>query len=438
MEEQQARPGAPSHMSASRKSSPRLLLLAGLLLAAVGGGAAAVLLSGDDGDGGVLLLPAASPGRADFTGDLDLLAADRRARPDGERPSLPFDDLDQPVAQAGLQIRGAEAGLYTATRDEPTCDVEALAERLVGDDAATTATAWFAAVARSIDEDGRDDYLEDLTALRLRVDTRVVAHGFVDGEAAPYPAVLQAGTAVLVDETGVPRVRCTGGTPLREVADADGSGDGAAASEDAEPANPGDAWPGFDPAAVVVVEARLAEDGFEVAGAGGPDAEGDTTFVRATGSNGDRDRGVFDPDDGEPIEACTDGCHVLEIALASGGATLTFEGVAQPDEVDDQRLFWRQAEPTTYKFTVAQPWKVFGQYGPGDELPPPPWDDPAAEGEEIMLETADPTSGVPVNRLVECIPGPVSITITVDGQIARTLDEDVSCIGTVDLEFVLE
>jgi len=430
-------PSPASHPAPRRQRSRRIVGLAALLAVVVGGGAAVLLLSGgnDDGGRGVALLPAASPGRDDFTGDLDVLEPDQRTQPGGVRVRLPFVDLDEPVALAGLGIRGAEPGLYTAARDEPTCDVDRLAELLVaegGDEPDPVAVAWFGAIARNIDATEHDAYLEQLTAVRLRLDTRVVAHGFVDGAAEPYPAVLQAGTAVLVDQMGVPRVRCTGGTPLGE---ADPASD-----VEARAGDPDEAWAGFDPAAVVVVEARLAEDGFELASANGPDADGDETFVRATGSNGDRDRGVFRPGDGEPIEGCGEACHELEIAVTGpdSDAVLTFDGVADPSEADDQRLFWSDAEPTTYKFSVAQPWKVFAQFGAGEDLPPPPWDDPAVEGEEILFEPADPTQPVPVNQLVECVPGPVTITVTVDGTVAQTLTEDVSCTGTVELEFALE
>lgn len=57
-------------------------------------------------------------------------------------------------------------------------------------------------------------YLRGLTPVQLRLDTRVTNHGFRDGAATSYQAVLQAGTAVLVDDHGVPRVRCACGNPL--------------------------------------------------------------------------------------------------------------------------------------------------------------------------------------------------------------------------------
>jgi hypothetical protein len=45
-------------------------------------------------------------------------------------------------------------------------------------------------------------------------DTRVTNHGFRDARAVPDQAVLQTGTAVLVDRYGVPHVRSACGKPL--------------------------------------------------------------------------------------------------------------------------------------------------------------------------------------------------------------------------------
>jgi hypothetical protein len=79
-------------------------------------------------------------------------------------------------------------------------------------------------------------YIDSLTPVLLRSDTRVTNHGFRDGWATPYQAVLQAGTAVLVDNTGVPRARCACGNPLTP--------------PQAVPTTPtyqGTPWPGFTP-----------------------------------------------------------------------------------------------------------------------------------------------------------------------------------------------
>ena len=48
----------------------------------------------------------------------------------------------------------------------------------------------------------------------LRTDTRVTNHGYVNGQANGFQAVLEAGTAVFVDQYGRPVVKCYCGNPL--------------------------------------------------------------------------------------------------------------------------------------------------------------------------------------------------------------------------------
>ena len=57
-------------------------------------------------------------------------------------------------------------------------------------------------------------YVAKLHPVTLTRDTQVTNHAFTDGRAVPFQAILQAGTAVLVDEYGVPVVRCYCGNPL--------------------------------------------------------------------------------------------------------------------------------------------------------------------------------------------------------------------------------
>src|SRR4051794_41934788 len=52
-----------------------------------------------------------------------------------------------------------------------------------------------------------------LTSVTLRSDTAVTNHGFRNDRASPFESVLQAGTAVLANEYGVPRGRCACGNP---------------------------------------------------------------------------------------------------------------------------------------------------------------------------------------------------------------------------------
>ena len=59
-------------------------------------------------------------------------------------------------------------------------------------------------------------YIRGLRSVTLTRDTRVTNHSFVGERAVGFQAILQAGTAVLVDEKGVPVVRCRCGNPLLE------------------------------------------------------------------------------------------------------------------------------------------------------------------------------------------------------------------------------
>ncbi|MET8615048.1 DUF6777 domain-containing protein [Streptomyces misionensis] len=142
-----------------------------------------------------------------------------------------------PLAAAHA-LSGGTPGLYSGSVRVTVCDVERQIGRLTADPARGEAFARAAGVSRS----ALPGYLRALTPVLLRADTRVTNHGYRDGEAAGYQAVLQAGTAVLVDDRGLPRVRCACGNPLRPPEEARG-GVGAR----------GTAWSGYRPNQVIVV-----------------------------------------------------------------------------------------------------------------------------------------------------------------------------------------
>jgi len=82
----------------------------------------------------------------------------------------------------------------------------------------------------------------------------VTNHGFEGGRARPAQAVLQAGSAVMVDDRGVPRVRCACGNPLAEPAAVSSS-----------PRFSGRRWEGFDERRLVAVrESRRRIERFEL------------------------------------------------------------------------------------------------------------------------------------------------------------------------------
>jgi hypothetical protein len=59
-------------------------------------------------------------------------------------------------------------------------------------------------------------YIAKLHPVTLKQDTRVTNHTFEAGRAIGFQSILQAGTAVLVDDYGRPVVRCRCGNPLSE------------------------------------------------------------------------------------------------------------------------------------------------------------------------------------------------------------------------------
>jgi hypothetical protein len=317
--------------------------------------------------------------------------------------------LDEPVPVAGGQVTGTTAGLYAGTRDEPVCDLATLAGLLAGDDPSARADDWFAALGRHVDD--RDDYVGDLTAVRLRFDTRA-------DEQAPgrsRPVVLQAGTPVLIDRFGVPRVRCAGGQPLS---------DPAPGRDDVGPSD--DAWPGFDPAAVVIVVAGPAAREFDLA----DPADGGALFTRPIGTAGDEDKGHAS---GATDEPCPD-CHQMRIEIATVSGTparIAYDGVVRPVRATATSLTWGLgvAAPGPYPYTITHDSVGYMTLDP--DLPfdnPAYYDDPRYDDEELFMD------GV---TITECLPGDVTVTVTVDDVEVSSTTEAVPCGAGAGLSYAL-
>ena len=108
----------------------------------------------------------------------------------------------------------------------------------------------------------------------LTRDTRVTNHGYRDGRPTPRQSVLQAGQLVLVDQYGVPRVRCECGNPLIPPKPVSTT-----------PTYTGPRWPGFDPTTVIVIQqTTVIINIFTVV-----DIHTGLPFGRPSGSDGGRD-----------------------------------------------------------------------------------------------------------------------------------------------------
>ncbi|MFF7928458.1 DUF6777 domain-containing protein, partial [Streptomyces mirabilis] len=216
------------------KSAPRVAVVATAIVAAV---ALILVFTRSDGTsnqqrGEVFLQSAGSTGADPFTES----TAKEGTAPTAT-PSLPSTATG--TGNAVQSVSGDAPGLYGGTRNVASCDVE---KQITALKAAPSKNAAFASVL-GIQPSAVPGYLRTLTPVQLRADTRVTNHGYRNGSATTYQAVLQAGTAVLVDDRGVPRVRCACGNPLTPPA----------AQQSADPRPVGQSWSGYRPSHVVVV-----------------------------------------------------------------------------------------------------------------------------------------------------------------------------------------
>ncbi len=160
----------------------------------------------------------------------------------GANPFMPPVGTDQanvtPPPNTAGSFPANTPGLYGGTLNQASCDAAAMVAFLQANP--DKAAAWAASLG--IDVAAIPTYVAELTPVILRTDTWVTNHGFRDGKANPITAVLQAGTAVLVDKFGQPRVKCYCGNPLKPVV---------------VPSSPqfiGPSWPGFSDTNITIIQ----------------------------------------------------------------------------------------------------------------------------------------------------------------------------------------
>ncbi|MGW1797638.1 DUF6777 domain-containing protein [Streptomyces sp. NPDC001984] len=253
------------------RSVPRMAALSAAVVAAV---IVAVVLTNVGGGGStkageVFLQAASETGPDPFT---ESTAKESSVPP----PTTPPAGATAPTNEV-RGVDGAAPGLYTGTRNAASCDVEKQIRSLQAEPAKNSAFASVVGV-RPADVPA---YLRSLTPVQLRADTRVTSHGYRDGAATSYQAVLQAGTAVMVDSHGVPRVRCTCTNPLTSPV-----------AQRSTPKPVGRSWPAYRPSNVVVVAPASRDvDTFVIY-----DARHDDWFHRERGDDkGSRDQHVKPP-----------------------------------------------------------------------------------------------------------------------------------------------
>lgn len=262
------------------------------------------------GPGEIFLEPAASLGPEPFT---NTVASAPPPTQIAQPASSEQTTITPPTAITISSTPGDRPGLYGGTRDDARCDREQIITFLGQNP--SHAGAWVAPLnadptlrwsgGSSLTTADIPTYIRELTPITLLDDTRVTNHGYVDGAPTARQSVLQAGTSVLVDHYGTPRVRCVCGNPLIPPI--------------AAPATPtyvGQAWPGFSPSTVVVVQETTIEiDVIQIV-----DIDTGDLFGRPVGSNADAD---VDLDGGPEDDETEDPVLDPDVVLGTGDVQVT-------------------------------------------------------------------------------------------------------------------
>lgn len=210
--------------------------------------------------GEVFLEPATAPGQDPFTDTLIV------GNPPGTKSQTPLGGSGSGI----VTVTGDASALYGGSLNEKVCDRAKLIAFLQAHP--DKAAAW--AGVLGIPTGDIATYIGALTPVQLRADTRVTNHGFKDGHATTLQSVLQAGTAVLVDDQGRPRVKCGCGNPLLDPV-----------ATPVTPVYTGARWDSFSERGVAaVVPASRPVDRFLVY-----DLTTDQTFSRPRGTDGTAD-----------------------------------------------------------------------------------------------------------------------------------------------------
>src|SRR4051794_10596871 len=232
------------------------LAAATALTACGGGGKSATQAAGVKGASEITAEPIKSAGSNPFT-------APAGEDMSGVRPPK------QAVSAGPSTYRGSLPGLYGGTRDYATCDAHKLVNFLEHEP--SKASAWAGVVGIPVRR--IRTYVNHLTPVLLRTDTRVTNHGYVNGRATVIQSVLQAGTAVFVNRYGEPVIKCYCGNPLTPPV------------LYREPVYIGPRWADFSTTHITIIKQSITIiDTFTLY-----DPHAGTTFTRPAGTDGSSD-----------------------------------------------------------------------------------------------------------------------------------------------------
>lgn len=150
--------------------------------------------------------------------------------------------VTNPVTTANpVTVKGGNAGLFGGTQKASQCDKAKLIAFLNNNP--DKAAGW--ARVQGITTTEIASFVNSQTQLILRSDTRVTNHGWENGQITAFQSVLQSGTAVLVNNYGMPTVKCYCGNPLT------------APSNSSRVTYKGPTWKGWNPQSITIIEQNV-------------------------------------------------------------------------------------------------------------------------------------------------------------------------------------
>jgi hypothetical protein len=181
-------------------------IILGLLLLVLAGGVvfAGLRFFGSDGET-VLYQDPESPGPDPFT-DPAVLVSDVTELTTTTTLAPTPTPTPSPTATT---VPGAQ-GPFGGSGKKGECDPELLIRFLNANP--DKKEAWVEVLGVELED--FEEYVRSLRPVVLTRDARITNHGFKNGKANPFQAILASGTAVLVDESGEIVVRCYCGNPL--------------------------------------------------------------------------------------------------------------------------------------------------------------------------------------------------------------------------------
>ena len=258
-----APPPPPKKLGARRMIG--IVILVGGLLGAV----MALVLPPGAPTADVALVAAESPGGDPFVAGGTVTPAPPAA------PGLPAPPVLARNGDAPTSYPGTTPGLYAGAQGSSTCNTDQIISYLESNP--KPAAAW--ATVPKILPTAIRGYISGLVPVILRTDTMVTSFGLSGDKAIASQAVLQSNTSVLVDLSGVPRVRCGSGNPLAQARPV---------SSSATPTYTGTKWSRFSPSTVIVIVPTRAIGSIVIVDLGGRGV-----LIRIPGdAGGDRGRGA--------------------------------------------------------------------------------------------------------------------------------------------------